>query len=329
MSIQVARLSICGLVICSLFQSVAVMAASEQKANTSGGGTASSATETAIAPGQCWIYGQIHPKQVEENITVTVKDSQTRIEITPAEIRRGYKRVVTREGTVTYSLQPPTYKQVEERVLVRPEVTRFVTEPAKYEEREKRIRIEDSRTVLEQCRTAGSGYTGAVAFCARETPAKEKVIKTQVLVEPEQTRVVVEPAQYKTVTKWVIDQPARVTKVAVDPLVAEVEVDEVAVPAQTRQHEEAAVTRTLRRTSYVGEPEIVMRRAVCDSDISKPLVLELQQRLQERGYDPGVLDGLLGQRTLSALSAYQADVGLAVGGITYESLEALGVTGIQ
>lgn len=316
MNIQMARFSLCSLVACSLLLPLSATAEEPQ-------------VGTPIQAGQCWIYGQIQPRRVEDSISVTIKDSQTRIEITPAEIRRGYKQVVTQEGTVTYRLQPPTYKQVQEQVLVRPEVTRLVTEPAQYEQRQKTVVVEEARTVLEQCRTSGSRYTGAVAFCAREVPAKEKVINTQVLVKPEQTRTEVEPAQYKTVTRWVVDTPARITEVTLAPQVTEVPVAEVIRPAQSREQQEAALTRSLKRTRYLGEPRIVMRRAVCDGDLTSDLILDLQQRLQQQGYQPGDLDGLLGKRTLAALSHYQTSNGLAAGGITYESLAALGVTGIQ
>jgi hypothetical protein len=42
---------------------------------------------------------------------------------------------------------------------------------------------------------------------------------------------------------------------------------------------------------------------------------EIQRGLKRRGYDPGPVDGLLGQRTARALRQFQADHGLAVTGM--------------
>ena len=280
-----------------------------------------SAAGMEIKPGQCWVYGQIKPRKVEKTISVTVKDSHTTINVTPAEIKRGFKKVVTREGTVTYRLQPATYKRVTERVLVREETTRYVKVPAVYEERDKRVIVEDAKTVLEQCQTPGSG----VAFCAREVPAKEEIVKVQVLVQPEQSKVEVVPAKFEEVTKWVVDQPARVVEVSLAPRTEEVEVEEIVKPASASPYQVPAQTRKIQTQVYQGSPRMVMRQAVCNDDLNSGLVSELQYRLQESGYEAGPADGRLGKQTMEALAAFQADNGLAVGSITLEVLNALGI----
>ena len=49
----------------------------------------------------------------------------------------------------------------------------------------------------------------------------------------------------------------------------------------------------------------------------------MQQSLRDAGYDPGVVDGIMGPRTVSALKSYQQQHGLAVGEVTEETLSAL------
>lgn len=286
--------------------------------------------DVAIAAGQCWIYGQIKPRPVEQKVEVTLKDSHYTIQVTPAEIRQGFKQVVTREGTVTYRIEPPTYKTVLEKVLVRPEVTRFVVVPAVYETREKNITVEEAQITIERCRAAGTRYarnTNAIAFCAQELPAKQEVVQIQELVQPESTQVEIEPAEYKTVVRKVIDQPARVVEVALNPQVTIVPVEEVVAPSQTHQLEIPAVTQEMQVTTFEGEPRMVMRKAVCNDEITPTLITNLQEQLHRHGYQAGPVDGLLGKYTLEALSDYQVDNGLAVGAVTYESLEHLGVAG--
>lgn len=64
-------------------------------------------------------------------------------------------------------------------------------------------------------------------------------------------------------------------------------------------------------------------QAVCDHDLTSDMVLELQHKLVALGYDPGATDGLLGPKTLAALSEYQVEHGLASGAITIETAERL------
>ena len=56
-------------------------------------------------------------------------------------------------------------------------------------------------------------------------------------------------------------------------------------------------------------------------------VTQIQQRLQELGYDPGAADGIFGTRTQQAVLAFQRDYGLSADGIVGEkTLAALGLS---
>lgn len=56
-------------------------------------------------------------------------------------------------------------------------------------------------------------------------------------------------------------------------------------------------------------------------------VTQIQQRLQELGYDPGTADGIYGTRTQNAVIAFQKDQGLTADGIVGKNtLAALGLT---
>lgn len=284
--------------------------------------------EPGFEPGQCWVYAPIRPRPVSETVELTVKDSSTRINVTRAEIRRGYQQVVTREGTRTYRIDPPTYREVVEKVLVRPEVSRLLVVPAVFEEREQTVTLEAARTVLEPCRSAGTQYArsvGAASFCARELPARTETVKVKALVSPETTRVAFEPAQYKEVRRWVVDQPARAVEVEVPPELASLPLHEVIKPESSSVEQLPPLTRALKSTRYEGSARMVSRQAVCSADISAALVTRLQQRLAAEGYQPGAIDGLLGVRTIGALADYQTQNGLAVGALTYESLRHLDI----
>lgn len=280
-----------------------------------------------IQPGQCWVYAQIHPRSVEDNLEVKVRDSEVRLEVTPAEFRRGLKKVVTKQGTKTYRVKPATYKEVVEKVEIKPETTRLVVEPAVYEDVEEEVVLEEARTELEPCRTSGAAAyaraSSAFGFCAKEIPAKTKTVSVTKLVKPETTRTEVIPAEYKTVTRWEVDEPAEVIPVTMQDEVDALEIAELVKPAETVQQEVPAEVLSMNVKRYEGKPKIVARQAVCDRNLTSEMVLEMQQRLANLGYAPGLHDGLLGPATLDALTFYQRENGLASGAITIETLEHL------
>jgi peptidoglycan hydrolase-like protein with peptidoglycan-binding domain len=59
--------------------------------------------------------------------------------------------------------------------------------------------------------------------------------------------------------------------------------------------------------------------------MNKQVILKIQEALQAKAYNPGKVDGVLGRDTRVALDKYQRDNSLATGGITYETLNSLGV----
>ncbi len=55
------------------------------------------------------------------------------------------------------------------------------------------------------------------------------------------------------------------------------------------------------------------------------MVVSIQQALKNEGFNPGLIDGIVGRVTLDAMERFQSENSLGRGGITYESLEQLDV----
>lgn len=292
---------------------------------------AAAAEGVTLEPGQCWVYAPIQPRPVDDSVELVVKDSTTRLKVTPAEFRQGYKRVVTQEGVVTYKVIPATYKKVVERVESRPESTRIVVEPAVYRDEEVLVTLEEAKTEVIPCTTSGTSYAGSAAafgVCTIQKPAKTRKVTVQKLVTPERSRVEKVPALYREVSRWVVDKPAQVIRGESEDQVAQLPVEELVKSAEARAVSIPADRESFDVVRYEGAPQMVIRQTLCDEDLTEPVVQALQQQLLQQGYFPGQLDGLLGPKTLGALQHYQVDKGLASGALTLETLEALGLSSL-
>lgn len=281
-----------------------------------------------IRPGECWVQAVIQPRPQSKPLEIVVRDAVNDIEVTPPKLERTTKEIEVREGGVTYRITPPVYKPVTEKVLIRPELRRSVVEPAVFEERIVEIEVEGGRTVLERCKLPTARAAAGVAvqpLCAREIPPRKEKVKRQVLVKPETTREEVIQAVYKTITRWVLEKPAQAIPVEIPPRTTRLTVQEIAAPEQIEEKTLPPKVRELLATYYEGQPQLAFRQAVCDDDLSPELVAGVQRALRTAGFDPGQVDGKLGRQTLQALLAYQRQNGLAVGALTYETLESLGV----
>lgn len=285
-------------------------------------------TPPNVAAGQCWVQTQVQPRATQFPVNVVVEEARNKIQVTPADIRRGFRQVVTAEGVKSYRIEPPTYRLVQEQVMVKPELTRFDVIPAVYEDRQVEVVVTPAKTVLEPCNAAGVNFsraTAAQAFCAKEIPAVTETVTQRVIVQEEQTNVRFEPAVYETVTRRVVDRPARAIEVMTEEIVDTIPVHELVAQEQTQVIEIPAVTKEMQLTQFDGPPRIVSLQALCNVDLTEQIVRDLQNSLRAKGYNPGPIDGKLGSMTISALEQFQADNGLGIGALTLESLDALNV----
>ena len=112
------------------------------------------------------------------------------------------------------------------------------------------------------------------------------------------------------------DLPAVVEQIAVTELVADAASVKVSVPA---------ITDRVSKRTRLTEARYEWRPVLCETNVTNDVVSRLQSELAKEGYSPGGIDGMLGKGTLSAIKQYQKDRDLAQGGITIETIEALGV----
>jgi hypothetical protein len=133
------------------------------------------------------------------------------------------------------------------------------------------------------------------------------------------------PAKFKTVKKQVVKTPASFAKEDVPAVVEAVKVRKLLAKAEEKRTKIPAEFKMVTKRSKVSDERLEWRQVLCETNMTKDVIVRLQQALEKAGYNPGAADGVMGGATLRAVDAFQQDKGLPRGGLTILTLEELGV----
>ncbi len=179
-----------------------------------------------------------------------------------------------------------------ERVLVSPARTESRLIPAEIDWEEEKVLLRPEREVLKVIPADFEWIDDAMAPEGRR----------KIVVRPAQTERIREPAEYRTLKKKIIRVPERQ--------------EEVLVPAVYEEREVASAPGTSRVEDIP---------VVCPEDLTPALIRAVQAALIRLGYAPGTADGRWGPATAGELKRFQHDRRLAPVGLSYPTLEALGI----
>jgi hypothetical protein len=238
-----------------------------------------------------------------ERIDNTTGEIMCLVEI-PAKYKTMQKQVIKTPATTKEVEVPAVYKTVKVQKLVTPEQEKRTQIPADYTEVDRRVKVSDAKFVWHalHAETKPEGTATGSQICLKETPA-----------------------QYKTVKKRVIEKPAGFKKEEVPPVVETVKVRKLVAKAEEKRSKIPAEYKTVSKRIKVGDERLEWRQVLCETNMTKEIVTQVQQALETAGYNPGTIDGVIGGATLRAVDQYQKDKGLPRGGLTLRTLESLGV----
>jgi len=278
-------------------------------------------------PGECYARVSLPPTYRTVTEEVLKRGSSERVEIIPAKYEWVRERVLVKEASERVEVAPAKYKWVEEKVLVKESSSRIVEVPAKYEWVEEKVLVKPAHTVWKKGRGPVEKVDNATGeiMCLVEIPATYKTVKKRVTVSPPSTRVVEVPAKYESVKKQIMVQPPTTKRSEIPAVYKWVKVRKMVSPPEERKIEVPAQYQTVSRKELVTEGRMEWRRILCETNVNNRLIARIQRALRRAGHDPVHIDGMLGRRTKAAIRDYQREKGLAVGGLTYETIESLGL----
>jgi len=285
-------------------------------------------TSLKARPGEC--YGRVTVPAVKKTTSkqVLVEPEGKKIaRIIPAEYKTVTENFTSKEASEKLITIPATYKTVTETIVVKPAGTKVIPVAAKYDTQSERVLVKPARTYWKQ----GEGpnqrvdsVTGDI-MCLVEEPAVYKNISKRVLISPATTREESIPAVTKQITKRVVDQPARVERQAIPAVTKQITKRVLVTPEQPVYTETAAKYSTVNEEVIVSPEQVTWSQILCKTNANTNTVAAVQGALKKAGYNPGNVDGVLGNQTYNAVSRFQRDNNLHRGQITMETLKALGV----
>ena len=278
-------------------------------------------------PGECYAKVLVPAKYDVVSEKVLKREASDKITVVPAKFEWVEERILIKEAGETVEVVPTQYRWVEERVMVEPATTRLVPVPAEFETVTERVLDRPEQTVWKKGRgpiERIDGNTGEI-LCLVVEPATYKTITRTVVKAPASTRQVDVPPVFKTVRRQVVEAPATVVKKNTEAEYSTIRVRKMIEPPKENRVSLPAEFQTVTKRVKVSNERLSWQSILCETNVNEEVVARIQRALDENGFDPGDIDGVLGSATLSAVEAYQRDKNLSRGGVTMETLKSLKV----
>lgn len=219
------------------------------------------------------------------------------------------EKVLVKEASKKIVSIPAEYKTVVDTIWTQEPSKRIVTIPAKYRTVTEQVMIKPATQKWVEGKADPNCLSAdprdCRVLCLVEVPAQYRTVTKRVVVEDAKTEVVDIPGKYNIVRRKVLAKPART--------------EEIEIPAEYKEISTRKLVKVGGLTKWV--------EVVCDKDIDRNLILEVQQALKAKGFDPGPLDGVMGPQTREALQRFQEENNLPVGNMNKETMRALGIDG--
>jgi hypothetical protein len=220
----------------------------------------------------------------------------------PAKYKTIEKRVLKTPASLKKIEIPAEYKTVRVKKLAKPAEEKRVEIPAEYQTVSTRTKVSDAKLTWNPAGASGEGKATGKTLCLAEVPAK-----------------------YETITKQVLKEKASIKKVAVPATIKTMRMSKLVTPSTEKRIPIPAKHEMVPKRSKVSDARLEWRQVLCETNTTKELVLNIQRALEKAGFNPGSVDGVLGNATMRAIDAYQRKHNLPHGGLTLQTIEKLGI----
>jgi len=224
----------------------------------------------------------------------------------PPQVRTVQEQVLVHEASERLEVVPAQYQWVEERVMVKDASVQLVEVPAEYRTEQMTVELTPASQGWKmdssgRCVTP-DGRPVKDVFCLVNQPAVTKTVSQQKLAKASYTRETEVPAVYETVKRQRLSSPATCKRIA--------------IPAEFQTVDRSVVTAP-------GRWE--WQRVICDPTENPVTLNRVKEALLAAGYTPSATDGQMSEQDWDSIKAFQIQNGLAVGGLTYQTLAKMNI----
>lgn len=241
-------------------------------------------------------------KGLAQRVDNTTGEIMCLIEV-PAKYKTITKRIIkTKAYTKTIDIAAE-YKTVAVRKLLSAAEEKRTSIPAKYTTVKKSVRLSDDVFSWHRINEKTNAKRTGNRICLTEKSAKFKTITKRVVKVPANTKTVAIPAEYKFL---------KVRK-----MISAAKESRIEIPAKYQ---------TVAKRVKVGEERLEWKRVLCQTNMTKDVITNIQQALTNKGFNPGPIDGQIGSATMRAVDKYQQKNNLERGGLTLDTIKKLGIS---
>ena len=133
------------------------------------------------------------------------------------------------------------------------------------------------------------------------------------------------PAKQIAYERTVVKTAGRFERTKVDATYEDVAITELVADARSVKIPVPGVNSKVERRTKIADSRFEWQPVLCETNTNGDIIARIQTALKSEGFAVGAIDGVLGKSTLNALEQYQQKNKLAEGGVTMESIKALGV----
>lgn len=133
------------------------------------------------------------------------------------------------------------------------------------------------------------------------------------------------PAKEIAYDRTVVATAGRFERTKVEATYLNVPIQEMVSDARSVKIAVPGVNSKVERRSKIEDSRFEWQSVLCETNTNGDIISRIQTALTDEGYNVGAIDGVLGRSTLTALESYQKKNKLSEGGVTMESIKALGV----
>jgi hypothetical protein len=270
----------------------------------------SSGADSLLPPnakaGEC--YARVFSPPTYNTVTEQVlkRAESSRVSVIPAQYAPDSEQVLVREASKRIEVIPAQYEWVTERIMVSPASKRLVTVPAQMKTVTERVMVAAGYTTWKK----GTGLiqkvdqtTGEI-MCLVEVPPVYKNVTKTVEDSAPTTREIEIPAVYKTVKKQVLKQAATTREIEIPAHYHTVPTTKLVKPAQEVSVAIPAEYQTVERRELAKEGSLEWRSILCETNMTRGRVMDIQRALMAAGHNPGPIDGVIREQTMSAVNSY-------------------------